>query len=127
MQGNVQVVLAMRGKGVRLLLREYIKVIVVLLGNLKEKIGMGRGGGRGNGNGSSNERRGERKKGREVNGRGGGKGGGEGKTGARTEGRGEGEGAVPPVYARVVPSQPGEAQNQLEVGQREHLKGKGLC
>ena len=114
----------MRGKGVCLLLREHIKVIVVLLGNLKEKIGMGRGGGRGNGNGSSNERRGERKKGREVKGRGGGRGGREGKTGAKTEGRGEGEGALPPVNARVVPSQPGETQDQLEVGQREHLKGK---
>ena len=109
-----------------MLLREHIKVIVVLLGNLKENIGMGRGGGRGKGNGRSNDRRGERKKGREVNGRDGGRGGGGGKTGARTEGRGEGEGAVPPVYARVVPSQPGETQNQLEVGQWEHLKGKGF-
>ena len=52
--------------------------------------------------------------------------GGEGKTGGKTEGRGEGEGANPPVNARVVPSQPGEAQDQLEVSQREHLKGKGF-
>ena len=33
---------------------------------------------------------------------------------------------MPPVNARVVPSQPGEAQDQLEVSQREHLKGKGF-
>ena len=38
----------------------------------------------------------------------------------------EGEGANPPVNARVVPSQLGEAQDQLEVGQREHLEGKGF-
>ena len=113
----------MRGEGVRLLLQEDVQVIVVLRGDLWEKKGIwgGKGGGR-------KERRregGSSKKGRRRGGERRRRGGGCDAS-RRAERRSEGERAPEPVDARVVPGQPWESQNQLEVTQPGHLKGKVL-
>ena len=107
----------MRGKGIGLLIREDIQVIVVLRGDLWGKKGIwgGNGGGR-------KERR--REGGGSERGRRGMGGGGDAGRGAE---RGcEGEGTPGPVNTRVVPGQLGKAQHQLEVTQPGHLKCKVL-
>ena len=134
MQGYVEVVLAMWREGIRLDLREDVEIVVVSSRNLREEIWMGRGVERGGRGGASKGGRGKGKKGRRVRcgsgerggGRGEGGGGRGGYAGSGTEKRGEGKGTRPPVDARVVSGQPGEAQDHLEVTQTGDLKGEGL-
>ena len=118
----------MRREGVCLLLREDVQVIVILRGNLGVMKGIlgGNGGGRKEGRvqgGSSEKGEGRRRGGRDGGGRGGRR---RREAGGGAEKRGEGKGTPGPVDAGVVPGQPREPEDHLEVTQPGHLEGKIL-
>ena len=119
----------MRGKGVGLLLREDIEVVVVSFRNLCEKVGVrrGRGVGRGKGGGGRCRERREGEGGMGVRRRSGGRGGGRGKAGGGAEGRRKGEYTRRPVDARIVANQPREAEDKLEVAEPHDMTGKVFC